>query len=77
MNHEAVRSRAESLVKLASTKKASPDPVPDDTWNELVQLHEWAMQHALKPGLLTPLKDSPRTWANVEGAGQAVLDSLG
>jgi hypothetical protein len=77
MNHEEVRSRAKSLEEIASTKKKSPDPVPDNTWDELVQLHNWAMQHALRPGLLTPLKDSPHTWPNVEGAAQAVLDSLG
>jgi hypothetical protein len=77
MNHEEARSRAKSLMESASPEKGSSDPVPDDIWGELTQLHYWAMKHALLPKLLTPLKDSPHTWASVEGAAQAVLDSLG
>ena len=77
MKHEEARSQAESLMESASGKKSSSDPVPDDIWGELTQLHYWAMQHALRPKLLIPLKDSPQTWANVEGAARAVLDSLG
>jgi hypothetical protein len=77
MNHEEVRSRAKSLIEIASTKKRSSDPVPDGIWDELMHLHKWAMLHALIPGLLTPLGDSSHTWPNIEGAAQAILDSLG
>jgi hypothetical protein len=77
MNHEEARSQAKSLMELASTRKKSSDPVPDDIWNELTQLHYWAIQHAGKPTFLSPLKVSPHTWATVEGAAKAVLDSLG
>jgi hypothetical protein len=77
MTQEEVRSRAKSLMEIASTNKSSPDPVPDDIWSELTQLHHWAIQHAGQPTFLNPLKVSPHTWANVEGVAKAILDSLG
>ncbi len=79
MDHEYARLRAKSLAEIASSKRESRERVDDETWRELLEIGEWAKEHALKPSLLThaiPSRDSRRTWLIVEHSAQAIVDSL-
>jgi hypothetical protein len=61
MNYEYALSRAKELVNIARDRRISPVPVDDETWGDLIEIGNWAKEHAGKPGLLThaiPQRDS-------------------
>ena len=67
------------MARVAAEMQSTSAPVNDKTWNNLIEIGDWAKQHAPFPALVAdviPELGAKRTWTQVRRVALAIVDSV-